>query len=104
MRPLGLIVAIVVATVDIFYVWYVAFVQSGTSDQPLRVPFVAAYLGVLAIFALFSIGLPLVVMGLLAVTALVRVIQNASRRGRAARFNRRRPGSDPGPVRGHHGY
>lgn len=52
MRRLGLIVAIVVATVDILYIWYVGFVQGGTSDLPWRVPFVAAYLGALAICAI----------------------------------------------------
>jgi hypothetical protein len=114
MRRLGLVVAIVVAAVDVLYLWYVGFVQSGTSDQPLRVPFVAAYLGAVAIcallstmvsagtwrvallaasasgllvlgfFALFSIGLPLVVMGLLAVAALVEAIRSATRGGLAA--------------------
>jgi hypothetical protein len=115
MRRLGLVVAIVVVAVDVLYLWYVGFVQSGTSDQPLRVPFVAAYPGVVAICALlsallsdgawriallgasatgllflgfvaiFSIGLPLLVMGLLAVAALVEAIKRATRRGLAAR-------------------
>src|ERR1700674_112760 len=97
MRRLGLIVAIVVAIVDALYLWYIGFVQGGTSDQPWRVPFVASYLGALAICAvlsvtvpegswrlvlagasvggllvlgfltMFSIGLPLVVVGLLTV-------------------------------------
>jgi hypothetical protein len=110
MRRLALIVAIVVAAVDIFYVWYVRFVQVGVSDQPWRVPFVASYLGLVAIcaalsaaasagpwrvallgasagglvvlgfFGLFSIGLPLFVMGLLAVAALVRAITSATSR------------------------
>jgi hypothetical protein len=114
MRRLGLVVAIVVAAVDVLYLWYVRFVQSGRSDQPLTVPFVAAYLGVVAIcalvsamtragtwrvallgasaggllvlgfFALFSIGLPLFLMGLLAVAALVSAIKRATRRGLAA--------------------
>ena len=105
MRLLGVITAIVVATVDLLYVWYIGFVQSGVSDQPWRVPFVASYLGALAICALlsaivsggswrvvlagacasgllvlgflamFSIGLPLVVMGLLTVAALVTAIK-----------------------------
>lgn len=114
MRRLGLIVAIVVATVDLLYIWYIRFVQGGTSDQPWRVPFVASYLGVMAIcallsatlpagswrvgllaasaggllllgfFGLFSIGLPLLVMGLLAAAALIRALQSAKRRRLAA--------------------
>jgi hypothetical protein len=114
MRPLGLIVAIVVATVDVLYVWYIGFVQVGTSDQPWRVPFVAAYLGVVALsallstfvpagtwrvallgasssgllilgfLALFSIGLPLVIMGLLMAATLVRAIERANRSGFSA--------------------
>jgi hypothetical protein len=114
MRRLGLIVAIVVATVDVVYLWYIGFVQSGASELPWRVPFVASYLGVVAVcailsamvlartwqmtllgasagglvvlgfFALFSIGLPLFVMGLLVVATLVRAITNGSRRGASA--------------------
>jgi hypothetical protein len=114
MRRLGLIVGVVVATVDALYIWYVVFVQGATSDLPWRVPFVAAYLGVVAIcavlfatasspiwrialvgasaggllvlgfFALFSIGLPLVVMGLLLAVALVSAINSGSRRSVAA--------------------
>jgi hypothetical protein len=114
MRRVGLIVATVVATLDVVYIGFIAFVQGGTSDQPWRVPFVASYLGVLALcailsatvsqeswrlafagasaggllvlgfLALFSIGLPLVVMGLVTAVALVRVITSASRRGIAA--------------------
>jgi len=115
MRRLGLIVAGVVATVDVLYVWYIGFVQSGTSDQPWRVPFVASYLGALAFcavlsatlpegswriafagasagrllvlgfLALFSIGLPLVVMGLVTAAGLIRMINSATRRDLAAR-------------------
>jgi hypothetical protein len=114
MRPLGLIVAIVVAIVDVLYVWYIGFVQVGTSDEPWRVPFVAAYLGVVALcallstivpagawrvallgasssgllvlgfLALFSIGLPLVIMGLLMGAVLVRTIKSANRGGFSA--------------------
>src|SRR5437588_8456097 len=114
MRRVGLIAAIVVATVDVLYVWYVGFVQTGSSYLPWRVPFVASYLGVVAVcailsammsdgswrlalagasaggllvlgfFALFSIGLPLIVVGVLAVSALVRAINASTRRGRAA--------------------
>jgi len=114
MRRLGLIVAGVVATVDVLYVWYIGFVQGGTSDQPWRVPFVASYLGALAIcavlsatvsegfwrvafagasasgllvlgfFTLFSIGLPLVILGLLVAAVLVRATKSATRRGIAA--------------------
>ncbi len=114
MRRTALIVAVVVATVDLLYVWYVQFVQRGTSDQPWRVPFVASYLAVVAIcavlaatvatgswrvgllaasaagllllgfFALFSIGLPLLVMGLLALAALIGALQRAKRRRLAA--------------------
>jgi hypothetical protein len=95
MRRLGLIVGVVVATVDGVYLWYVVFVQSATSDLPWRVPFVAAYLGVVPICAVlfdmassgtsrFSIGLPLVVMGLLVVVALVSAISSTSRRSVAA--------------------
>jgi hypothetical protein len=114
MRLLGVIAAIVVVTVDLLYVWYIEFVQSGVSDQPWRVPFVASYLGVLAICALlsavvsggswrvvlagasasgllvlgflavFSIGLPLVVMGLLTVAALVTTVKSEPHPGLAA--------------------
>jgi hypothetical protein len=114
MRRLGLIVSVVIATVDGLYLWYVGFVQGATSDLPWRVPFVAAYLGVVAIcaglsamvssgtwrialmgasaggllvlgyFALFSIGLPLIAVGLLVVVALVSAITSSSRRSVAA--------------------
>ena len=113
MHRLGLIVAIVVAAVDVMYVWYVGFVQGATSDLPWRVPFVASYLAAVAIcamlsatvaarslrvvllgaaaggllllgfFAIFSIGLPLVVAGLLTVVALVRAISGETGGGRA---------------------
>jgi|SRR5438034_11781782 len=114
MRRLGLIVAVLVMTVDVLYIWYVRFVQGATSDLPWRAPFVASYLGVVAIcallsttatagawrtallgacasgllvlgfFAMFSIGLPLVVMGLFAAAALFRAIASATRRSLAA--------------------
>jgi hypothetical protein len=114
MRLLGVIVALLVVTVDLLYVWYIEFVQSALSDQPWRVPFVASYLGALAICALlsavvsggswrvvlagaaasgllvlgflgmFSIGLPLFVMGLLTTGALVMAVKSAVRPGLAA--------------------
>jgi hypothetical protein len=113
MRRLGLVVAIVVAIVDILYVWYIRFGQGGVaSDLPLRVPFVGAYLALMAIcaglsamgprrwqaallggcaagllllgfFAIFSIGLPLLVIGLLATVLLVGTINDSARRRRA---------------------
>lgn len=109
-RRVGLIVAIVVATVDALYIGYVRFVQTGTSDMPWVVPFVASYLGLVAVcallsatgsagswriallgasagglavlgfLALFSIGLPLFVMGLVSIAALVRAIRGATNR------------------------
>jgi hypothetical protein len=110
-RRLGLVIAIVVAVVDILYLWYIRFKQGGPpSDLPLRVPFIAAYLALLGIcaalstvvvrrwrvallgacaggllllgfFGLFSIGLPLVVAGLLAIVSLTRSInENVGRR------------------------
>ncbi|MDQ6878468.1 MAG: hypothetical protein M3082_12410 [Candidatus Dormibacteraeota bacterium] len=102
MPQLGLIVAILVAAVDILYLAVVR--GQGVSDQPWVAPFVAAYLAALAIcaalaaavpsgrwqagllgtsaagllllgfFALFSIGLPLVAAGLLAIFGLVRAV------------------------------
>jgi len=110
MRRLGLIVAILVVTVDALYVWYVVFRQQGASDLPLRVPFVASYLALLAacallsswlpdrtwriallaastagllllgFFALFSIGLPLFVMGVVGAVALSRQMDALPRR------------------------
>jgi hypothetical protein len=114
LRRAGLIVALVVATVDALYVWYVRFVQTGTSDTPEVVPFVASYLGLVAVcallsatglagswriallggsagglvvlgfLALFSVGLPLFVMGLVSIAALVRAIRGTTNRGPAA--------------------
>lgn len=96
-----MVVAILVVVVDVLYVRYIVFVQGATSDQPWRVPFVASYLAAIAIcallsatlpagswrlafigaatagllvlgfFGLFSIGLPLFLMGLVAVGILV---------------------------------
>ena len=113
MRRVGLIVAIVVAVVDVLYVWLVGFVQGARSDMPWAVPFAASYLGLLAVcallsatgspsswriallgaaagglvvlgfLALFSIGLPLFVMGLVSIAALVRTIRRATIRGLA---------------------
>lgn len=113
MRRLGLIVAILVLTVDVLYVWYVVFVQRDGSDQPWTVPFVAAYLVAMAVcavlaatipaatwrlaflgataigllvlgfFALMSIGLPLFIMGLVSAAVLVNAIRHAARRRRA---------------------
>jgi hypothetical protein len=113
MRRVGFIVAILVATVDILYVWYVRFVQSGTSDLPWRVPFVASYLAAMAIcavlsvtvslqawrmallaasaggllllgfFAMFSIGLPLLLLGLFAIAVLINAVKGSTRRGLA---------------------
>ena len=113
MRRVGLIVAIVVAVVDVLYISYVGFVQHGTSDTPWVVPFVASYLGLLAVcallsatgvagpgriallgasagglvvlgfLALFSIGLPLFVMGLVSIAGLVSAIGGATNRGLA---------------------
>jgi hypothetical protein len=110
MRRLGLLVAIVVAIVDILYVWYIRFGQAGiASDLPLRVPFVASYLALMAVcaalstlgpgrwraallgacaagllllgfFAIFSIGLPLLIIGLLATAILVHTINDSVRR------------------------
>jgi hypothetical protein len=110
MRRVGLIVAIVVAVVDVLYIWFVGFVQGATSDMPWVVPFVASYLGLLAVcallsgtgspsswriallggsagglvvlgfLALFSIGLPLFVMGLASIAALVTAIIGATNR------------------------
>ncbi len=109
MPRLGRIVAILVAAVDILYLAVVR--GQGVSDQPWVAPFVAAYLAALAIcaalaaavpsgrwqagllgtsaagllllgfFALFSIGLPLVAAGLLAIFGLVRVVGKSERRG-----------------------
>lgn len=102
MLRIGTIVAILVVAVNIVYVAIAG--GQGASDQPLRVPFVAGYLVTLAVcaaiaagtpsnrwragllgasaaglvllglFAIFSIGLPLLVAGLLAVAGLVRLI------------------------------
>ncbi len=107
MPRLGLIVAILVAAVDILYLAVVR--GQGVSDQPWVAPFVAAYLAALAIcaalaaavpsgrwqagllgtsaagllllgfFALFSIGLPLVAAGLLAIFGLVRQLKAIER-------------------------
>lgn len=107
MRRFGLIAAILVLTVDAFYVWYVVFKQGASSDQPWTVPFVGSYLAALAVcavfsamtssgtwrlallgaatagllllgfFALMSIGLPLFVMGVVAAVMLVRQIAKA---------------------------
>jgi len=109
----GLIVAILVAAVDVLYVWFVGFGQGATSDMPWVVPFVASYLGLLALcallsatgspsswriallgasagglvalgfLALFSIGLLLFVMGLVSTAALVMAIRSATNRGLA---------------------
>jgi hypothetical protein len=114
MRRLGLVVAIVVAVVDILYLWYIRFKQGGPpSDLPLRVPFIAAYLALMGIcatlstmatgkwrtallgacasgllllgfLAMFSIGLPLVVAGLLAIAGLTRTINESAPRRMAA--------------------
>ncbi|TMD42491.1 MAG: hypothetical protein E6I88_04510 [Chloroflexi bacterium] len=114
MRRLGLIVAILVLTVDALYVWYIVFGQQGASDLPLRVPFVASYLVLISVcallsswlpdrtwrlallgastaglllvgfFALMSIGLPLFVMGLVGAVALARQISDATLRRTAA--------------------
>jgi hypothetical protein len=114
LRRVGVIVAIVVATVDVLYIGYAVFVQRATSDMPWVVPFVATYLGLLAVcallsatgsagswriallgacagglvvlgfLALFSVGLPLFVMGLVSIAALVRAIRGATNRGLAA--------------------
>jgi len=55
MRRVGLMGAIGVVLVDILYIWYVEFVQGGLpSDLPWRVPFVAAYLALMAIVAAVS--------------------------------------------------
>jgi hypothetical protein len=108
------VVAILVIVVDVLYVRYIVFVQGATSDQPWRVPFVASYLAAIAIcalvsatlpagnwrlaligaatagllvlgfFGLFSIGLPLFVMGLVAVGVLVVQITRAQSRRAAA--------------------
>ena len=113
MRRPGLIVAILVLTVDVLYVWYVVFVQGSGSDQPWTVPFVAAYLAALAVcavlvatlpaatwrlaflgaaaigllvlgfFALMSIGLPLFVMGFVSAAVLVNTIRHSAQRRRA---------------------
>ena len=113
-RRLGVVVAILVVVVDVLYVRYIVFVQDATSDQPWRVPFVASYLAAIAIcallsatlpagswrlaligaatagllvlgfFGLFSIGLPLFVMGLVAVGILVGQITRAQSRRAAA--------------------
>jgi hypothetical protein len=109
MRRVGLIVAIVVAVVDALYIWFVGFVQGATSDMPWVLPFVAPYLGLLAVcallsatgsssswriallgasagglvvlgfLALFSVGLPLLVVGLVSIAALVRAIRGATK-------------------------
>jgi hypothetical protein len=114
MRRVGLIVAIVVAVVDVLYIWFVGFVQGATSDMPWVVPFVASYLGLLAVcallsatgspsswriallgasagglvvlgfLALFSIGLLLFVMGLVSIAALLVAIRGTTNRGLAA--------------------
>jgi hypothetical protein len=113
-RRLGVVVAILVVVVDVLYVRYIVFVQGATSDQPWRVPFVASYLAAIAIcallsatlpagswrlaligaatagllvlgfFGLFSIGLPLFLMGLVAVGILVGQITRAQSRRAAA--------------------
>jgi len=109
MPRLGLIVAILVAVVDILYIAIIH--GQPASDLPWRVPFVAAYLAAIAVcaalstrvrsrrwqagllatsaagllllgfFGLFSIGLPLVVAGLLAIAGLASVIGGSARRG-----------------------
>jgi hypothetical protein len=111
MRRVGLIVAIVVAVVDVLFIWFVGFVQGATSDMPWVVPFVASYLGLLAVcallsatgppsawriallgasagglvvlgfLALFSIGLLLFVMCLVSIGGLVMAIRGATNRG-----------------------
>ena len=113
MRRVGVAVAIVAGTVDVLYISYVGFVQRETSDMPWVVPFVASYLGLLAVcalvsatgstaswriallgacagglvvlgfLALMSVGLPLFVMGLVSIAALVRAIKGATNRGLA---------------------
>lgn len=110
MRRLGLVIAIVVAVVDILYLWYIRFKQGGLpSDLPWRVPFIAGYLALMAIcaalstvatarwrtallgacagglsllgfFGMFSIGLPLLIAGLLAIVDLIRSINGAAAR------------------------
>lgn len=106
MRWAGVGAAIIAATVDVLYPGFVS--SQGASDpQFLRVPFVAAFIALMAIcaalsaaasagrwrplllgvsaagllllgfFAIFSIGLPLLVAGLLALYGLIYTLSHA---------------------------
>ena len=103
MRWAGIGAAIVAATVDVLYLGYIG--RQGAGDPEfLRVPFVAAFIALMAIlaavstrasaaqwratllgvsaagllllgfFAMFSIGLPLLAAGLLALLGLIRTL------------------------------
>jgi hypothetical protein len=116
MRWAGVAAAVIAATVDVLYLGYVS-VQGAGDPEFLRVPFVAAFIALMAVlaalatrasagrwralllgvpaagllllgyFAMFSIGLPLVVAGLLALLGLIRTLGGAAPlRGGSARF------------------
>jgi hypothetical protein len=114
MRPLSLIAAILVVATDILYISIIRAQQGGPSDMPWIVPFVAGYLLVMAVcaglaarlttgrwttgllgaatagclllgyFALMSIGLAVILAGMLSLATLVRVLRQASRAQSAA--------------------
>ena len=110
MRWAGVIAAIIAAAVDALYVGVIGS-QGGSDPQFLRVPFVWGFIALMAIcatlssaasavrwrafllgfsaggllllgfFAIFSIGLPLLVAGLLAVGGLIGMLSPAESRG-----------------------
>jgi hypothetical protein len=118
--------AVIAATVDVLYLGYVSG-QGGGDPQFLRVPFVASFIALMAIlaalsafesasrwrplllgvaaagllllgyFAMFSIGLPLLVAGLLAVYGLVRTLAGAPSSGGSASLTA--PPRGPGSFR-----
>lgn len=108
--------AVIAAIVDVLYLGYVSG-QGGADPEFLRVPFVAGFIALMAVFAalstrasaarwralllgvaaagllllgyfaMFSIGLPLVVAGLLALIGLIRTLGGAApSRGGSARL------------------
>ena len=115
MRWAGVAAAVIAGTVDVLYLGIVGS-QGASNPEFLRVPFVAAFIALMAIcaalssrasaerwrslllgvsaagllllglFAIFSIGLPLVVAGVLASLGLMRALSQAkSARGTSGR-------------------
>src|SRR5437868_3345396 len=106
MRWIGVVVAVIAAAVDILYIGLVNS-QGGGDPEYLRIPFVAAFIALMAIcaalsarrssitvraallgvsaggllllgfFAIFSIGLPLLLAGVLALLGVILTLSHA---------------------------